>query len=376
MTTHGARPVRLWVCLVLVALVLLVYAPVRRFDFVNLDDNEYVTENPFVRSGLSAGNVHWALTALHSGHWHPLTWLSLALDCQLFGLHAGAPHVVNVFLHAAAAALLFLWVERATGSRWRSAFLAALFTLHPLRVESVAWVTGRKDVLSGLFLMLTLWAYVSYTEHESWRGYAAVVIAFALGLLAKPTVAVAPCVLLLLDYWPLGRLAPTAPDSMAKERSLGWLLVEKAPLFVMAAATLTKDPQRLRQTDRQRNQELHLQLHQGGRWGLSRQRLEGGHRARRCPCRRCRQVRQELSQAGEHRRPGKDALGKDAGDRPLRSRHTAALHARRWGKRRPATPRRAMPPAGRRLTRYSMPFRRATAPKNRPLVFTMRCCVG
>lgn len=237
MTAHGSRAARLWICIGLATAVVLLYAPTRTFDFVNLDDNEYVTENPFVRSGLSAENIRWALTDFRAGHWHPLTWLSLSLDCQLFGLNPGAMHLVNVVLHAAATVLLFLWLSQATAHFGRSAFVAALFALHPLRVESVAWITGRKDVLSGLFLMLTLWTYVGYARHPSWRRYTLVALAFALGLLAKPTLAVLPCALLLLDFWPLRRIAF---DATAPWRSLGRLIAEKVPLFLLAAATLTQ----------------------------------------------------------------------------------------------------------------------------------------
>ena len=164
-------------------------------------------------------NLRWAATAFHSGHWHPLTWLSLALDCELFGPVPGPLHVVNVLLHAANAALLFGWLAAATGSVRRSAVVAALFALHPLRVESVAWVTERKDVLSGFFFMLTLWAYVAYAARPTaWR-YARVVAGLALGLLAKPILVIVPFVLLLLDFWPLGRLRPVSADGAARDRS-------------------------------------------------------------------------------------------------------------------------------------------------------------
>lgn len=241
---------RLAIAAGLAVLVLAVYAPARDFAFLNLDDNEYVTENPFVHSGLSQANVRWALTAFHSGHWHPLTWLSLMADCEWFGVHAGPLHLVNVLLHAAAAALLFLALDAATGRRWRSAFVAALFALHPLRVESVAWVAARKDVLSGFFVMLLLFAYARYTRRESRPGYAFVFVAFALALLAKPTVAIVPLALLLFDYWPLGRLGlPSSPETSPesshglparRQRSPGRLLAEKVPLFALAAFTLSR----------------------------------------------------------------------------------------------------------------------------------------
>ena len=226
--------------------MLVLYAPVRHFAFLNLDDNEYVTENVFVNSGLRATNVEWALTAFHSGHWHPLTWLSLMTDCQVFGVDAGALHVVNVVLHAAATVLFFLALETATASRWRSAFVAALFAVHPLRVESVAWVAARKDVLSGLFLMLLLLVYARYARRESARGYALVLLAFGLGLLAKPTLAIVPFGLLLLDYWPLGRFRfPLSRDAGRwgagrEQRSVGRLVAEKLPLVALASLTLAQ----------------------------------------------------------------------------------------------------------------------------------------
>ncbi|HXC50073.1 MAG TPA: tetratricopeptide repeat protein [Candidatus Limnocylindrales bacterium] len=235
---------RVAVVAAIVFAVLALYAPVRNYPFINLDDNEYVTDNPFVRTGLSGENVEWALTAFHSGHWHPLTWLSLMADCQWSGTAPGALHLVNALLGAAAAALLFLWVESATGCFWRSAFVAALFALHPLRVESIAWVAARKDVLSGLFLMLAVWAWVAYAKNPSLRRYLLTMLAFALALLAKPTVAILPCGLLLLDFWPLRRRSFPGLRGAAsiavnpREVPVGWLIAEKLPLVALAALTL------------------------------------------------------------------------------------------------------------------------------------------
>lgn len=242
----GAFPARAAAALagLLAAAVLLLYAPVSTFEFTGLDDNEYVTENAHVRSGLNGPSVAWAWTAYHSGHWHPLTWLSLMLDCQLYGVEAGALHLGNAILHALGAALLFLALLRATGDLWPSLFAAALFALHPLRVESVAWVAARKDVLSGLFLMATLWAYAGYARRESVARYAAVLLAFGLGLLAKPTLAVLPCGLLLLDYWPLRRttlpLETDVPAGLPRARSAAWLVAEKLPLLALSLLTLTQ----------------------------------------------------------------------------------------------------------------------------------------
>lgn len=224
----------------LVAAVLFLYAPSRDYPFVQLDDNEYVFENPHVRTGLSAENVRWAFTAFHSGHWHPLTWLSLMADCHWSGADPGALHMGNAALHAAGVAVLFLCLELATGSVWRSALVAALFAMHPLRVESVAWISARKDVLSGLFVMVTVLAWVRYARRDTLARYAAVAFAFALALLAKPTVAILPAALLLLDFWPLRRghlvlAVPATPPA----HSIGRLVAEKIPLLLLAGLTLS-----------------------------------------------------------------------------------------------------------------------------------------
>ncbi len=216
------------ISLVLVLLVLAAFGQTVRFGYVNVDDPDYVYANPMVLKGISLGGIGWAFTHVVSHHWHPLTMMSLMLDCQIFGSWAGGHHLVNMLLHAANAALLFLLLLRMTGALWRSAFVAAVFAIHPLRVESVAWVSERKDVLSGLFFMLTLWAYVQYVRSpKSKTRYSMVLLWFALGLMSKPMLVTTPFVLLLLDYWPLGRL--TAPSQF-----LG-LLREKIPLFILSA---------------------------------------------------------------------------------------------------------------------------------------------
>ena len=216
------------VCLFLALAVLAVFGQTAGFGFVGYDDRQNVYENPVVQQGLSLKAVGWAFTHAQGGNWIPLTTLSHILDCQLFGLRAGGHHLVNVLFHAATAVLLFLVLRQMTGSLWRSAFVAALFAVHPLRAESVAWVSERKDVLSGLFFMLAIGAYVrwvrqtsragdvadgsfgrdgSHTARQPSRAGAVVVfLLFGLGLLAKSMVATLPFVLLLLDYWPLERL--------------------------------------------------------------------------------------------------------------------------------------------------------------------------
>lgn len=228
------------VCGLLALLVLVVFCSTCGYEFVNFDDDEYVYENDHVRAGLTIQGIAWALTAFHASNWHPLTWLSHMLDCQLYGMNPGGHHLTNVFLHAAAAIVLFLTMKRMTGAMWPSAWVAAVFAIHPLRVESVAWVAERKDVLSGLFFMLTLWCYARYVERPaSWSRYACVVVVFLLGLLAKPMLVTLPCVLLLLDYWPLRRFAQPAPEADAPWFPARWapLIIEKLPLFGMAAAS-------------------------------------------------------------------------------------------------------------------------------------------
>jgi tetratricopeptide (TPR) repeat protein len=203
---------------------VFIYAGVGRFELVNWDDPTYITENTMVLRGLSWSTVWWALTTGHSPYWHPLTWMSHLVDVSLFGTDAGPYHVVNAVLHAANTLLLFELLRRTTNAVGRSAFVAAAFAVHPLHVESVAWVTERKDVLSTLFLLLTTLAYVAYTRRPGWTRYAAVMLLFALALMSKPMVVTLPVVLLLLDVWPLAR-------SNAKA-----LVLEKIPLFALALA--------------------------------------------------------------------------------------------------------------------------------------------
>ncbi len=228
------------VCALLVLAVALVFGQTARFGFVNFDDNIYVYENPHMAQGLSGESIAWACTTFTSSNWHPLTWMSHLLDSQLYGQkNAGGHHMTNVALHAAVAIALFLVLWRMTGSLWPSAFAAMVFAVHPLRVESVAWVAERKDLLSGLFFMLTLAAYLGYVRHPfSWRRYLLVIAVFALGLTAKPMLVTLPCVLLLLDYWPLGRMpfSPSAAEGQigGGSRRLLRLIAEKIPLFVLA----------------------------------------------------------------------------------------------------------------------------------------------
>ena len=216
--------------------VCAVYWRVRSFEFVHYDDLEYLLKNPYVQQGLSWAGVVWAFTQSQVHNWHPLTTLSYLLDAELWGMTPGAFHAVNVALHAANTLLLFGLLWRWTGRQTSSGIVAALFALHPLHVESVAWVAERKDVLSTLFFLLTLWAYTAWVARPAaWR-YARIVLVYALGLMSKPMLVTLPFVLLLLDHWPLGRIAPDAATGRLDLARLGRLVREKLPLFAMAAA--------------------------------------------------------------------------------------------------------------------------------------------
>lgn len=233
----------LWLSVALVALTVAVFAPVGHFSFVSWDDPAYVYWNPVVSRGLTPDGITWALTSPGQFYWHPVTWLSHMADVQIFGLRAGAHHVTNLVLHVAGSLLLFWVLRRMTGQAGRSVLVAALFAVHPLHVESVAWIAERKDVLSGVFWMLTLWAYVDYVRIPSRGRYAALVAFFALGLMSKPTLVTLPLVLLLLDIWPLCRIgvAEAASRSGASRQpapttSVVRLVAEKIPLFALSIA--------------------------------------------------------------------------------------------------------------------------------------------
>jgi protein O-mannosyl-transferase len=233
----------LLLCLLLTAVVLVFYNPVSHNGFLNYDDVGYITGNPHVKTGLTWATVKWSFTTYDQGNWHPLTWISHTLDFELFGLNAGGHHYMNVLLHAANAVLLFLLLQSATGFRWRSLMVAALFALHPVNVESVAWAAERKNVLSTMFFLLALYAYVWHARRPGLRRYAAVAFFFALALLSKPKVIALPFLLLLWDYWPLGRIGapvvtgPTAQSENVPRLSSGGLVVEKAPLLLLSVVS-------------------------------------------------------------------------------------------------------------------------------------------
>jgi hypothetical protein len=244
----GNYPAVLGVCVFLLGAIWLVFGQTLGHEFVNYDDDQYVYNNPQVIQGLNLKGIEWAFTHSVMANWHPLTMLSHMLDCQLYGLNAGGHHLTSLLLHAATAILLFLVLREMTGALWRSAFVAAVFAIHPLRVESVAWVAERKDVLSGLFFMLTLGAYVRYVEKSKVQPvapkpgaggspkskiyYGLTLLSFVLGLMCKPMLVTVPFVLLLLDYWPLNRLGTPANCF-----SFSWkLIVEKIPFIVLSIA--------------------------------------------------------------------------------------------------------------------------------------------
>jgi protein O-mannosyl-transferase len=250
---RAGRGVVVTICCLLVLSTVAVFLQTRTHGFVNCDDNEYVYANHFIQQGLTPSSAWWAITQAHSANWHPLTWMSHTLDWQLFGKWdadrqcyvdswPGGHHLVNVLLHAVNAVLLYLVLQSMTGATWPSAAVAALFAVHPLRVESVAWVTGRKDLLSGLFFLLTLWAYQAYAMRPfSWWRYGLVILAFGLGLTAKPMLVTMPFVLLLLDFWPLERIAAPQTGNAATFSLARWVpprvILDKIPMLALSAGS-------------------------------------------------------------------------------------------------------------------------------------------
>ncbi len=272
MSFNNYKRQKLIVYIVLIIATLAVFWQAHQFDFINFDDPVYVTENAHLQSGISAEGIGWAFSTTYAEFWHPLTWLSLLLDYQLYGLNAGGYHVTNVILHILSTLLLFWLFNRMTGAIWKSAFVAALFALHPLRVESVAWIAERKDVLSMFFGMLTICLYVYYTEKTNIKRYLLVLFSFVCALMSKSMVVTLPVLMILLDYWPLGRFQPgkitnnpasvtqvhakkkkhktekkelTEKASTVKNRKLPetkivgiiplWQLWEKTPFFILSA---------------------------------------------------------------------------------------------------------------------------------------------
>jgi tetratricopeptide (TPR) repeat protein len=226
------------ICFALAAITLLVYAPMLRHGFVNYDDPDYITDNAHVKAGLTWPGIIWAFQSGDAANWHPLTWISHMTDCQFFGVNPAGHHLTNLLFHIANTLLLFFLLEKLTGAIWRSFFVAALFAWHPLHVESVAWASERKDVLSAFFWMLTLLAYLRFanlSKVQSPRSkvfYILALFLFACGLMSKPMVVTLPFVLLLIDFWPLGRIS--TQNSKFKIQNLSKLLVEKIPFFILS----------------------------------------------------------------------------------------------------------------------------------------------
>jgi protein O-mannosyl-transferase len=232
-------------CLLIAAATLAVYAPVTRNNFVNFDDDTYIVFNPHVRSGLNWQTVKWSFTTFEQANWHPLTWLSHAMDCSIFGLNPQGPHMVGVLLHAACAVILFLLLESATRFTWRSLIVAMLFALHPVNVESVAWAAERKNVLSMFFFLLALYAYGWYARRPTVGRYTVLFALYGLALMSKPQVITFPLLLLLWDYWPLRRFGShSGPGSFEHvtanpQFSVARLVAEKIPLFALSVASAT-----------------------------------------------------------------------------------------------------------------------------------------
>ena len=220
------------ICIFLAVSTFAVYSQVQDHEFINYDDDKYVTNNEYVKAGFTRDSDGWALTTSYNSNWHPMTWLSHMLDAQLFGPNSKGHHLTNLLFHIANVLLLFLVLLRMTGALWQSGFVAALFALHPLNVESVAWVAERKNVLSTFFWLLTMWAYIRYAQKTNLKRYSLVILFFAMGLMSKPMLVTLPFVLLLLDYWPLRRLQSDRRTAISR------LVYEKIPLLVLVAGSV------------------------------------------------------------------------------------------------------------------------------------------
>jgi tetratricopeptide (TPR) repeat protein len=229
----------------LIILILGVYWSVQNYEFINFDDYMYITKNSHVQAGFTLDEFRWAFSTKYFGLWNPLVWLSFMFDFQLFGFNAGGYHWTNVIIHLVNIILLFFLLRNLTGAVWRSAFVAALFAIHPINVESVAWISERKNVLSTLFWILTMLFYVWYVKKPNWKRYLPVFIIFALGLMSKPMLVTLPFVLLLIDYWPLNRTAINTQNETniqttfkAGKEKLNFLILEKVPLCILSASSI------------------------------------------------------------------------------------------------------------------------------------------
>ena len=225
--------------MLLITATFAVYWPVQDYDFVNYDDNNYVYKNSHVQNGVTAKSIIWAFTTIHASNWHPLTWLSHMVDCQFFGLNAGLHHLTNLVFHIINTLLLLFIFQKMTGNFWQSSFVAGLFALHPMHVESVAWISERKNVLSTFFWMLTIWSYIGWVKYSKAFRYISSLAFFTLGLMAKPMLVTLPFVLILLDYWPLGRVKNALSNHTGNRywRFLLKLIWEKVPFFIITAVS-------------------------------------------------------------------------------------------------------------------------------------------
>ena len=228
--------------LLLIISVICVYWPVKGYDFVSFDDFQYVVENPHVKSGISWDGYAWSVSSIYMANWHPVTWLSHMVDVHLFGMNAGAHHMINLFIHILNSLLVFFLLDRLTNDSWKSIIVAALFALHPLHVESVAWISERKDLLCSFFWMVAIIFYCGYVKNKSIYQYFMALLSFMFGLLSKPMIITLPLTLLLLDFWPLRRV--NFKGGLIKDGTfnfpqthLGSLLLEKLPFFIFSAAS-------------------------------------------------------------------------------------------------------------------------------------------
>ncbi len=230
----------LLVCVSLVIATVALYAPTGGYDYIRFDDPRYVSENPFLEDGITFEMIQWAMTSNYKSNWHPLTWMSHGLDIELFGIDPGPHHLMNLLIHVLNTLLVFAFLYSATGQLWRCGFVAGVFAIHPMHIESVAWISERKDVLSTFFGLISLWAYVGYARLGGWRRFTGVFAALFFGLMAKSMVVTLPFVFLLLDYWPLRRMrSPWESAANANDPGRGTVIAlvrEKVPLFVLVAA--------------------------------------------------------------------------------------------------------------------------------------------
>jgi len=241
-TDEANKTLKVAICIFLMVATFCIYSQVQDHEFINLDDDLYITNNLNVQAGLTSESVKWAFTTMDSGDWSPVNWLSHMLDYQLYGMHPKGHHLTNLFFHIANALLLFMVLHRMTGALWQSGFVAAMFAFHPLNVESVAWAAERKNVLSTLFWLLTMLAYIHYAAKPTIKSYGLVFLFFTLGLMSKSMLVTLPFVLLLLDYWPLRRLKfeqerggnETSEKNTARRSEVFRLVLEKIPLFLLS----------------------------------------------------------------------------------------------------------------------------------------------